>query len=190
MPLLYHASPVPGLRTLEPRISNHGIPQVYFSRKRENVLVYLCNAIEKYARETNFPYTGPWEKWGPYGFSKDGRLRLEEYYPHATKDTYQGVSAYIYCVEETSSMHPLPDIPDAVVSPEPVAVKSCEWIPDAYEEIQKALREELNTLVSYEQGSEAWHRQIETLLREDYENAAGHPEYRHFLEGKFPFLHF
>ena len=86
--------------------------------------------------------------------------------------------------------HPLPDIPDAVVSPEPVAVKSCEWIPDAYEEIQKALREELITLVSYEQGSEAWHRQIETLLREDYENAAGHPEYRHFLEGKFPFLHF
>ncbi len=111
-------------------------------------------------------------------------------YPHATKDTYQGVSAYIYCVEETSSMHPLPDIPDAVVSPEPVAVKSCKWIPDAYEEIQKALRDGLITLVSYEQGSEAWHQQIGILLREDYEKTIDHPEYRHFLEGKFPSLHF
>ena len=56
--MYYHASQVQGITTLEPRISNHGIPLVYFSRKRENVLVYLSNAIEKYCRETGFAYDG------------------------------------------------------------------------------------------------------------------------------------
>ncbi len=40
----YHASPTKDLTTLEPRISNHGVPLVYLSKKRENVLVYLSNA--------------------------------------------------------------------------------------------------------------------------------------------------
>ena len=94
--MYYHASPVGGIRQLEPRISNHGDPLIYFSRKRENVLVYLSNAIEKYCRETGFVHQGPWQKWGPYGFDRDGIQRLEEYYPDALIKTYKGVSGYIY----------------------------------------------------------------------------------------------
>ena len=82
-----------------PTASNHGIPLIYFSRKRENVLVYLSNAIEKYCRDTGFSYEGQWEKWGPYGFTKDGRLCLEEYYQNALESTYKGVPGYIYCAE-------------------------------------------------------------------------------------------
>ena len=52
--ILYHASQTKGLTVLEPRVSNHGVPRVYFSEKRENVLVYLSNAIEKFCRETGF----------------------------------------------------------------------------------------------------------------------------------------
>ena len=37
--MLYHASQTPGIQTLEPRISNDGTPRIYFSDKRENVLV-------------------------------------------------------------------------------------------------------------------------------------------------------
>ena len=59
---------------------------------RENVLVYLSNAVEKYCTDTGFAYTGQWHKWGPYGFDKDGRIRLEEYYPYALESTYRGVS--------------------------------------------------------------------------------------------------
>lgn len=51
--MFYHASPVKGLAQLELRTSNHAIPLVYFSRKRENVLVCLSNAVEKYCRETD-----------------------------------------------------------------------------------------------------------------------------------------
>ncbi|MBQ2099506.1 MAG: hypothetical protein II477_00380 [Lachnospiraceae bacterium] len=76
--MYYHASRTPGIRQLEPRISNHNMPLIYFSKKRENVLVYLSNAVEKYCKEQGFAYDGPWSKWGPYGFEKDGRLRFEE----------------------------------------------------------------------------------------------------------------
>ena len=81
--MLYHASPTSGLTVLTPHVSNHGHPLVYFSKKRENVLVYLSNAVEKYCRDTGFVHTGRWEKWGPYGFDLDGVQRLEEYYPNA-----------------------------------------------------------------------------------------------------------
>lgn len=80
-----------GINILEPRISNHGIPLIYFSVKRENVLVYLSNAIEKYCKETGFGYSGKWHKWGSYGFGKDGIQRIEEYYRNALEDTYKGI---------------------------------------------------------------------------------------------------
>ena len=50
--MYYHASPIGTIKRLEPRVSNHGVPLVYFSKKRENVLVYLSNAIERYCKET------------------------------------------------------------------------------------------------------------------------------------------
>ena len=87
--MYYHASRIKGIRRLEPRISDHGIPLIYFSKKRENTLVYLSNAVEKYCAETGFEYKGIWKKWGPYGFDKDGRIRLEEYYPDALESTYR-----------------------------------------------------------------------------------------------------
>jgi len=65
--MYYHASPINGIKQLEPRVSDHGIPLIYFSTKRENVLVYLSNAIEKYCRETGFSYDGKRSKWGRMG---------------------------------------------------------------------------------------------------------------------------
>ena len=70
--MYYHSSPTAGIEWLEPRVSNHGVPLIYFSKKRENVLVYLSNAVEKYCKDTGFKYEGQWHKWGPYGFNKDG----------------------------------------------------------------------------------------------------------------------
>ena len=167
--MLYHASPIGGLVVLTPHVSNHGRPLVYFSKKRENVLVYLSNAIEKYCRDTGFVHTGRWEKWGPYGFDLDGVQRLEEYYPNALVETYAGVSGYIYGAEPTKA----------------APVVSCDFVPDTYEAILRAEREGLLHILRYAQTGEpfrAWVRQ--TMLKE-YENAAEHPDYRHFIEGKF-----
>ena len=66
--IYYHASQVDGIFILEPRISNHDVPLIYFSKKRENVLVYLSNAVEKYCKENGFKHEGNYLKWGPYGF--------------------------------------------------------------------------------------------------------------------------
>ena len=60
--MFYHASQIKGIATLEPRVSNHEIPLVYFSTKRENVLVYISNAIEKFCKDTGFTYDGKWQK--------------------------------------------------------------------------------------------------------------------------------
>ena len=79
--MYYHASQTADIKALEPRVSNHNRPLIYMSTKRENALVYLRNAIEKCCREHGFAHEGKWHKWGPYGFTKEGLLSLEEYYP-------------------------------------------------------------------------------------------------------------
>lgn len=183
--MYYHASPVEGITRLEPRISNHGIPLVYFSRKRENVLVYLSNAVEKYCRETGFAWDGPWQKWGPYGFTKDGRQCLQEYYPNATERTYKGVSGYIYRAEEITDSGFEVKIPDAATSSLPVPVSGAEFVPDAYEAILQAEREGLIVIQRYDEMPDRMREWNIRTIREEYAAATDHPEYRHFLRGCF-----
>ena len=149
--MYYHASSVKGITQLTPQSSNHGIPLVYFSTKRENVLVYLSNSIEKYCAETGFSYDGKCQKWGPYGFGKDGRQRLEEYYPNALISTYKGVSGYIYSAETISDSGLSVQIPDVATSSIPVDISGVEFIPDAYEAILQAEQEGLLTIIRYEE---------------------------------------
>jgi len=186
--MYYHASPVKGITELEPHISNHGIPLVYFSKKRENVLVYLSNAIEKYCKETGFSYNGKWQKWGPYGFNNDGRLRLEEYYPNALISTYKDVSGYIYGAEAITDSGFAVQIPDAATSSISVKVSNVEYVTDAYEAILKAEREGLITILRYEEMSAKMREWNEKTIKEEFNNAVDHPEYRHFLKGNFPDL--
>ena len=132
--MYYHASSIGGITRLEPRISNHGIPLIYFSQKRENVLVYLCNAIEKFCKETGFEV----------------------------------------------------QIPDAATSSEPVTVTGVEYVPDAYEAILEAERKGLIRIERYEEMSEEKRAWLERTIRKEYEDAEESPDYRYFLEHKFP----
>lgn len=186
--MYYHASSNGEIKILEPRISEHGKPLIYFSRKRENVLVYLSNAVEKYCKENGFVYDGKYQKWGPYGFEEDGKLRLEEYYPNALKETYQGVSGYIYSVEDIKNINRDIPIPDVICGSEAVKIDSVEYIVDAYDEILKAEKDGLISILSYEDLSDKKNRWLEKTIREEYENASDHPEYRFFLKAKFPCL--
>lgn len=186
--MYYHASPVEGITELEPRTSNHKIPLVYFSKKRENVLVYLSNAVEKYCRETNFPHDGIWQKWAAYGFDKDGRQRIEEYYPGALEKTYKGVSGYIYTVEQIDEYDFELQIPDAAVSSAPVKVLDAEYVPDAYLAILDAEKNGLVRILRYEEMTEKHRAWLKETIKKEYEESAEHPEYRHFLRGNFPDL--
>ena len=186
--MLYHVSSVANIIHLEPRVSNHGIPQVYFSAKRENTLVYLSNAVEKYCRETGFEYDGVWSKWGSYGFNEDGILRLEEYYPNAIEETYKGVPGYIYSTSLLTDGKALKDVPFSVTADHPVEVEDCEFVPDAYEAIMEAAADGKITILRYEDINEKMREFIIKSVREEYAAATEHPEYRHFLRGKFDFL--
>ena len=184
--MLYHASSVGGIEVLQPRIADNGMPLIYFSRKRENVLVYLVNAVERYCRETGFAHEGTYAKWGPYGFGKDGRLELSEYYPNALEKTYRGASGYIYCVEDVVDSGFKVQIPDVVTSSIPVPVSEVEYVPDAYEAILEAERNGLITIARYGEQGPGFMGWLEKTITAQYAGAEDLPEYRHFLRGNFP----
>ncbi len=185
--MLYHASPFKGIATLEPHASNHGKPLVYLSAKRENVLVYLSNAVEKHCRENGFAWKGPWYKWASYGFTKEGVLLLEEYYPNATEDTYKGVSGYVYQLDDCAAARTLKDIPYAYASSEAVPVIGCEFIPDAYEALLRAEQEGLIAIKRYHELSDSARRWLQKTILQEYAKAENHPDYRYFLKSKFDF---
>lgn len=179
----YHASQVSGLTMLEPHVSNHGTPLIYASCKRENVLVYLSNAVEKHCREVGFQHQGSWRKWASYGFEQ-GKLVLEEYWPDATRETYAEVGGYIYTVE--GDFVPQADIPDAFTSTVPARVVGCEWVPDAYLALQEAEKQGKIRLKTYGENSEKTMRWLKTIIRQEYDSSTDAPDYRRFLEDKFP----
>ena len=186
--MYYHASQVGGIEVLEPRVSNHNTPLIYFSTKRENVLVYLSNAVEKYCKETGFSHIDKWHKWASYGFDSNGILTLNEYYPDAIEDTYKNVSGYIYYVESIQEDENSINISNAVTSSEPAVVTNVEFIEDAYSEIIKASEAGLIKIHRYEDMSDKMLAWIENTIRNEYANAENEPDYRHFLKAKFLFL--
>lgn len=186
--MYYHASQVSGIKVLEPRISNHNVPLIYFSEKRENVLVYLSNAVEKYCSETGFSHSGKWHKWATYGFGKDNILTIDEYYPDAIEETYKGVSGYIYYTDTVIKNEDSILIPDAVTSSVPTPVTGAEYIEDAYKEILKAAEAGLIRIRRYEELSDNMHSWIKTTIINEYKEAENEPDYRYFLKAKFGFL--
>lgn len=183
--MYFHASQAPNIQVLEPRISNHGIARVYLSAKRENVLVYLSNPVEKYCRETGFLQNGPWTKWASYGFQGD-KLCLDEYYPNALEDSFQGVSGYIYMAKEVPGGEAQQDIPGAMVTEQRVPVSGCEFVPDALRAILSAEKSGQILIRRYEDLPEKMLRWIADTIKKQYIEAEATPAYRHFLRGKFP----
>ena len=186
--MYYHASQTKDIKVLEPRVSNHNKALVYFSSKRENVLVYLSNAVEKYCKENNYKYNGIWTKWAAYGFTKDGILEIQEYYPNATYETYKGVSGYIYSVKDVNGIEKQDDIPYAFHIDKPVKIDDCEYIKDAYDEIQKEIKKGNLVIKKYDDFIKEKKDWLYKTIQKEYDEAVNHPEYRFFLINKFSFI--
>jgi len=182
--ILYHASKTGGIECVEPRISNHDKPLCYFSSKKENVCVYLSNAVEKFWLSYGFIPLDRYNKWASYGFSGD-KLRIEEYYKNALKSTYSGVFGYIYTVEtnEASKLN----IPFVYACDKPVKVLKSEYVPDAYEYIMKLIFDKAIEFKSYESLSENELNGIKKMIEKEYEEAKTE-DYKFFLKGNFDFL--
>ena len=183
--MYYHASPKKGLKILKPSISNHKKSLVYFSDKRENILVYLSNAIEKYCVDTNFKYNKKYTKWASYGFDKKGTLVLQEYYPNATYDTYKGVSGYIYKVKNIKNIKKLKDIRNVYVTNQECEIDSVEYISDAYEEIMQNVKEGKLILEKYDDFIKRKKDWLEKNITDEYKKHQNQKDYIYFLENKF-----
>ena len=186
--MYFHASQIGKIKTLEPRISNHNIPLIYFSDKRENVLVYLSNAVEKVCKEGRFTFDGLWYKWGSYGFEKEGRLRFEEYYLNALEDTYKGIEGYIYSCSKIDPYQKLDiKIPNTFITAQKTTVDNCEFIPDAYNEMINAEANGLITILRYNEFISNIKRRewLKKTIIDEYRNNSAHPDYRFFLESRF-----
>ena len=183
--MYYHATNIAGIKELLPSVSMHDKPLVYMTTKRENALVYLSNAVEKYCKETGFEHYGKYRKWCSYGFAKDGILELQEYWQDAVIDTYAGVSGYVYAAKNVPNAENMQDIPCAVTSTTPVPVESCEYVPDAYEALKEAEKKGLIKIKKYSENSKEMLAWIERCIKEQYKMAQDIPEYKVFLEGKF-----
>ena len=124
----YHCSPTPGLTLLEPRKpkSFDKPARVYLTTLLPMALMYTVQ---------NYEYT--------YGYTKEGQIYLDEYFPNALELLYRGKSASLYLCdpEKTETTQ----IPNEAISETAVPVIRETFIQDACEALLE--QERLGALV-------------------------------------------
>lgn len=143
----YHCSPTAGITALEPRK-----PESFEKPARVYLTTLLPMALMYGIR--NYEYS--------YGYTKEGQIYLDEYFPDALEVLYRGKSASLYiCAPE--SIEPA-RIPNEVVSEKAVPVIEEILIPDVCEALLE--QEKLGTLVIHRYGElppkmRSWIRRVE-----------------------------
>ncbi len=124
----YHCSPTAGLAVLEPRKpkSFEKPARVYMTTLQPMALMYAVQ---------NYEYT--------YGYTKEGQIYLDEYFPNALEILYRGKSASLYLCDPKSTEST--QIPNEAVSEEAVQVIQEIHIPDAMEALLE--QERLGNLI-------------------------------------------
>lgn len=124
----YHCSPTAGLTVLEPRTPAvfEKPPRVYMTTLLPMALMYSIQ---------NYEYT--------YGYTKEGQIYLDEYFPNALEILYRGKSASLYLCDPESTEST--KIPNEAISETAVTVISETYIPDACEALLE--QERLGTLI-------------------------------------------
>lgn len=124
----YHCSPTAGLTVLEPRKpeSFEKPARVYLTTLLPMALMYTVQ---------NYEYS--------YGYTKDGQIYYDEYFPNALEILYRGKSASLYVCHPESTQSTR--IPNEAISETAVRVISEIHIPDAYEALLE--QERLGALV-------------------------------------------
>lgn len=144
----YHCSPTPGLSMLEPRK-----PESFEKPARVYLTTLLPMALMYAVR--NYEYS--------YGYTKEGQIHFDEYFPNALEILYRGKSASLYLCDPRST-EPT-KIPNEAVSEAAVPVVGETYIPDACEALLE--QERLGALVirRYHELPEemlSWIRKVQT----------------------------
>lgn len=124
----YHCSPTAGLTVLEPRK-----PESFGKPARVCLTTLLPMALMYAVR--NYEYS--------YGYTKDGQIYFDEYFPNALEILYRNKSASLYLCDPESIEST--EIPNEAISETAVPVIRETFIPDACEALLE--QERLGTLV-------------------------------------------
>lgn len=133
--MLYHVSPVSGLKTLEPRISTHKKPYVYAI---ENLVTGILFGV----RHDDFDFI--------ISTDENARPAVYECYPEALIKKYQGKSCSVYEVGEEGFQRGMTSWSPELVCEKEVAVLGEIYIQDLYERLLEEERKENLTVYRYE----------------------------------------
>lgn len=131
----YHGSPIGGLKWLRPGKPCFDKPvRVYLTSLYPMALMYGID---------NFEYA--------YGYTREGRMYLEEYFPNALEELYGGKSGYVYVCkpEKVESTR----IPNEWLSEKAVEILDVIEIPDLKEELERQAKLGAIDIVGYEKMS-------------------------------------
>jgi hypothetical protein len=137
--IVYHGSSVADLTELQPHISEHKEPYIYFTN---NIAVAALYTVHKVKR----PYN-----WFPYGFDCHNIPVYNEYYPNALADVYNEKTGYIYPCSNIPDTENPTNINCAYVFKNPVKVDSCIILDDVYSALREYEKQGLLIVKRYEQ---------------------------------------
>lgn len=143
----YHCSPIAGLTMLEPRR-----PETF--KKPAGVYMTTLLPMALMYSIQNYEYS--------YGYTKEGQIYFDEYFPNALEILYRGKRASLYLCNPESTKRT--EVPNEEVSETAVPIISEIYIPDAYDALLE--QEQLGTLIinRYHTLSDkmlSWIRQVE-----------------------------
>ena len=174
MDMLYHVSPTPGLKVLRPSVTK------YFGKPSQVCLTASLPMALMYGIK-HFEYA--------YGYTRDGRIYYEEYFPNALEELYRGKAASLYTCSRRTDMERTA-IPNEYVTPNEVPVEEERLIPDVLEALLE--QERLGTLKivrwdELDEGRRRWvvRAEADTIRDEDLLARPGDP-YARYLREKYP----
>lgn len=117
----YHGSSIPGIKALQPFVSNHERPYVYLTDSEVLAAIYAHNPMHR-----------P-NGWFSYCWGKDGTLYYDEYFENQLEEIYRGQQGYVYkCQGEFPRMEKMFWV---YLSESAVPVADCREIPDLYRQL-------------------------------------------------------
>lgn len=145
--ILYHGSSRANITLLEPHSKLHGSQNekvVYMSGSIPYALVYIWDSQKTKCSGKHVTCA-----------LKSGVVHYEELFPDQLKAFYEGVSGYLYCVEQTDNMQLMPKTHEEMYySLEAVQVKEVVFISDVYKEILRYEEEGLFKVDRFNDASE------------------------------------
>lgn len=144
MDVLYHASPTPGLTVLKPSVTK------YFGKPRQVCLTASLPMALMYGIR-HFEYA--------YGYTREGKIYYEEYFPNALEELYRGKRASLYTCSRRPDMETT-QIPNEYVTPNEVPVEGELPLSDVCEALLEQERLGALKIVRWDEMSEARRRWV------------------------------